>query len=293
MHLQDYQKAKQGLLASDLSKQAKWKLSGKDRVRYLNGQTTCDIAALQPGSSTLGGVTNLKGKLEGSLRVACTGNDLLVDTDPRLAESLFTRLNKYIIADEVELIDIEPEWKLYHFLFANPLSTYTKAGVECLCFQSNRFGLPGWDLWIPSSAEVNVPCAASELWETLRIEQAVPLWGVDMDQNNLAPEMPFERLNGLSYSKGCYIGQEVIARIRSRGHVNKQLCLLQSNTDSEKTLPLPLPCMAGDKMVGTATSSAFSPSHGRTLVLATLSRQQIETKEPVLIRDNLFQIISI
>jgi tRNA-modifying protein YgfZ len=298
MNLETYTQAKQGLLCADLSHLAKWQLSGPDRIRFLNGQTTCHVSNLALGSSTPGAVTNLKGKLEAFIHLASDKDALLLDADASLRESLFARLNKYLIADDAELIDLEDTWKLYHVLtphsspqdishfpFLLPPST--------LFFQSQRFGLPGIDLWLPASETISLPCAEPDLWETLRIENAVPRWGVDMDQNNLAPEMPLEQLGALSYNKGCYIGQEVIARIRSRGHVNKQLCQLHSNSTLPDPLNLPLDCLHQQQSIGKVTSLCPSPARGGTVALATLSHAFLKNPQPLLVADHLFQMTSI
>lgn len=291
MTLQDYQKAKQGLLAADLSDRAKWNLTGADRVRYLNGQSTCDVKSLAPGQSTWGAITTIKGKLEGDLRISATPDFLLIDTNPDTATPLFMRLSKYIIADDVELSDVSDEWKLYHFLGMESVPPEFQSVAERISFPSNRFGQPGLDLWIPSGSSPKPACAEASVWECLRIENGIPRWGVDMAPSNLAPEMPFEKLGGLSYSKGCYIGQEVIARIKSIGHVNKQLCLLHS----EKNLApdLPAPCNAGEKTIGTATSFSPSPAFGGTCVLATLARAFSNEGNTVEIKGELFKVLSV
>jgi folate-binding protein YgfZ len=290
VHSDDYQKAKQGLLAADLTGRIKWRLTGTDRVRYLNGQSTCDIKQLTSGKSTWGAVTSIKGKLEGDLRIAATPESLLIDTDPVLSESLFNRLSKYIIADDVELSDISQEWKLYHTIGETISLFDPPKEADLLVFKSNRFGLPGLDLWLPVNSPQSLPCAGNDIWEALRIENGIPLWAIDMDQTNLAPEMPFERLGALSYSKGCYIGQEVIARIKSIGHVNKRLCLLHS--EKELSLNLPLPCLVQGKAVGTATSGSLSPALRGTCILATLARQHSTPGQQVEIDGSFFSVLS-
>ena len=270
MNSSDYQLALNGQLAADLSHRTKWMVTGVDRTRYLNGQTTCDLKSLNIGHCTWAAVTNVKGKLDGTLHVAAALDALLVDTEPSLAESLLARLTKYIISDDVEISDVSAEWKLYHFLGAlSPAKSLTSA-VPHFTFQSNRFGLLGYDLWLPAKHEAAIISAPTHVWNTIRIENTVPAWGIDMDLQNLAPEMPFERLGALSYRKGCYIGQEVIARIKSIGRVNKQLCLLHS--ESMEEIALPSPCLCAGKEVGKATSWTVSSSGSGSYLLATLSR---------------------
>jgi tRNA-modifying protein YgfZ len=290
MDFSDYQKARQGLLAADLSSQAKWKCIGSDRVRYLNGQTTCDVKRLDIAHSTLAAVTNTKGKIEGTLQIAATSTALLLDASPSLSESLHSRLSKYIISDDAELDEISMDWKLYHWIGDGSSRPDLPAESDHQLFFSTRYGLPGWDLWLPVHSPLSPPCASGEVWETIRVEQGIPSWGVDMNNTTLAPEMPLERLGALSYSKGCYIGQEVIARVKSIGHVNKQLCLLHSEKNVD--LPLPQPCLAEGKPVGTATSSAPSPTRGGTCVLATVNRFHAEPGQYVEIGGTCFTILS-
>lgn len=281
MDINLYKQAKLGLLALDLSDQTKWKITGSDRVRYLNGQTTCDVKSLNLGQSSWSAVTSIKGKLDGHLRIAALPDAFMVDTTPALTESLFTRLNKYIISDNVEFSDVTAEWKLYHLLGGSPILSTLPSYEESphLSFASNRLGLTGVDLWLPVDSEFKLPVAEDGIWNLIRVENGIPKWGIDMNQQNLAPEMPFEQWGGLSYKKGCYIGQEVIARIKSIGHVNKQLCRLKAS--SQLTISLPSTCMVNGKDVGKVTSHAVCPTSQSSIFLATLLRPYISLGQVV------------
>lgn len=219
MSQDDYSLVLNGTLSLDFSHRCKWKITGQDRVRYLNGQTTADISRLSVGQSLWTAVPNPKGKLIGDLHIAAAADAFYVDLEPGLADTLLQRLSKYIISDDVLIEDLSQSWSLVH--------TLTPASGD-FCFTSKRLGLSAYDLWLPAGASLPPLNTDSSVTETLRIEHGLPRWGVDMNENNLIPELPFEAFGGLSYSKGCYIGQEVIARIKSIGHVNRKLCLLHS-----------------------------------------------------------------
>ena len=102
----------------------------------------------------------------------------------------------------------------------------------CFTVAHARFGLPGYDIWVASSGSVIVgDSVPSDVVEAIRMEHAIPRWGMELTTNTLPPEAGPHMLQAISYTKGCYVGQETIARLKSVGHVNRTLVLLQSNLD--------------------------------------------------------------
>ena len=246
------------------------KITGEDRTRFLNGQVTQDLKKLLPGQAVRAAVITAKGKLEADCRIGATADALWIETDAPLRESLRTRLEKFIVADDVIVEDVSDSFRLAHF---PALSTPpTDAPKDCLFYSSTRFREPGLDLWIPSSAPWKPNTSPPAAWEPLRIARGLPLWGNDVGPDTLPPEAGFES-DAISSTKGCYIGQEVISRLRSVGHVNRHLCILGFRL-SPSTCPkfsLPAPCTSADgKTVGTLTSSASID--GQALALAMIQR---------------------
>lgn len=195
---------------------------GPDAVRYLNGQLTQDVRLVSDGKRALPScVTDAKGKLQ--FRVWITSNDgaLIVEGSAGRLEEMEARLTRYLIADDVEVSDLTGKWSIVHF---TGLLETVPEGV--LVSSSNRYGVPGTDWWIPGDLEVSFPDETSLLegdsLEAFRIAQSVPVWGNELTEGILPPEAGLDATD-ISYQKGCYIGQEVISRIKSAGKVNRKL----------------------------------------------------------------------
>jgi folate-binding protein YgfZ len=216
----------------DLSARAKWRLSGADRVRYLNGQVTQDVRAANQAETLYACVTNLKGKVEGDLfmHASTDRESLILDAEPGLQENLGLRLEKYIIADDAELVDITAEWMLWHVFGTRALASqdWAALGAEAggYALRSNRFYVAGLDLWLPvgstSAKKPEVPFLSDEEAETFRILQQVPRFPNELNPDSFPPEAGLET-RAMSFTKGCYIGQEVLSRIKTTGRMPRQL----------------------------------------------------------------------
>jgi len=261
------------------------KLTGEDRLRFLNGQVTQDLKKLQPGQAVRAALITAKGKLEADCRIGATSEALYLDTDASLRESIRTRLEKFIVADDVTLEAVSDVFRLAHLpAFA---STPTDAPKDCLSFSSARFRESGLDLWIPSSSPWNPAASPLPDWEPLRIARGLPRWGVDVDTNTLPPEAGFES-DAISSTKGCYIGQEVISRLRSVGHVNRHLCVLGSAELG--TTPPPLRVQSRDgKEIGNLSSLA--KVNDLTIALAMVQRSHADPGNSVLAGDATWTIL--
>lgn len=195
---------------------------GPDAVRYLNGQLTQDVRLVSDGKRALPScITDAKGKLQ--FRVWITSNEgaLIVEGPAGRSEEMEARLTRYLIADDVEVSDLTGKWSIVHF---TGLLETAPEGVPVRT--SDRYGVPGTDWWIPDGHEVSFPEATNLLegdsLEAFRIAQAVPIWGNELTEGILPPEAGLDATD-ISYQKGCYIGQEVISRIKSAGKVNRKL----------------------------------------------------------------------
>ena len=245
-----------------LAGQSLWRLSGPDRVRYLNGQVTGDVAALPVGEARLAAVCTAKGRMEGAVHIAAQDDALFLDADPALRESLGARLEKYLIADDAAFEDISELWSLSHVFGSAPPASPASGFVV----RHDRYGLPGHDVWISGTGAVVVGETIEEaVVETLRLENAIPRWGAELTAQTLPPEGGPVMLRAISYTKGCYVGQETIARLKSVGHVNRTLVFLRSATAE---FPAPgMKLVAGEKEMGSVTSAGFSPRLGTGIAL--------------------------
>ncbi|MEQ1861591.1 MAG: glycine cleavage T C-terminal barrel domain-containing protein [Chthoniobacteraceae bacterium] len=251
----------------DLSSRLKLALTGADRVRYLNGQVTANVLTLKPGDTRPACVTTPKGRLCAEVVISATADALFIDADASLRETLPARLERYIIADDATLTELPAETRLLHFLGAID---------ELPCQRANRFGRDGWDYWTDAATlETRWPAISAEravvdeaLLETLRIEAGIPRWGRDIGEDTLPPEAGLDRTH-IDYHKGCYVGQEVISRLRSVGHVNREL--------TGFTADAPIPCgpvsaAGADQPCGAITSTAWSFALERPIALGYLRR---------------------
>lgn len=239
----------------DLSNRAKWKLSGGDRVRYLNGQVTNDVRRADDRHAVYACVTDAKGRIAGDLMIHARGDALWLDAEPDLREPLGMRLEKYIVADDVELTDVTDDWQLWHVI-----GPHRGEGL-----QSSRFGLPGIDVWLPAGVnfEPKFPVLSHEDIEILRVIQKVPRWPQELGGETFPPEVGLEE-RAMDFTKGCYIGQEVLSRIKTTGKMPRRL---QSwETDRAITAGEALHDAAG-REIGRVTSVARHPLSGKKMVM--------------------------
>jgi tRNA-modifying protein YgfZ len=257
----------------DLSSRAKLRVKGEDRVRFLNGQLTNDLTRAQPGIAIYACVLTAKGKLCADLFVTSSPESFLLDCHPDLRKSVAARLEKYVIADDVEIVDETDELALFHTLTPVIPDAVLPEGTVS---RSNRFGTEGHDLLLPVALKNLVPQLLKESAiepaqiEVLRIERGIPEWGRELSEDVIPNEAALEE-RAISYTKGCYVGQEVISRLKSLGHVNRHLRGIQLIEGSELHAGDKLINPAG-KQIGTITSAIHSESANGWIGLVYLKR---------------------
>ena len=259
---------------ADLSDRVEIILTGADRVRYLNGQVTSNVTKLAAGQTQPACVTTAKGHLCAEILITAAADALHLDADPALRASLPARLERYIIADDVALADVTDTRALLHFLGLPPPEI---PGASCV--PSRRFGRDGWDVRLPAAAFAEEkaalfsarPALDPALLETLRIEAGLPRWGAELGEDTLPPEAGLDRTH-IDYHKGCYIGQEVISRLKSVGHVNRQLTGFVSEDGTPPVAGAAIFSPDSDRPAGTITSVAFSFALEKPIALGYLRR---------------------
>ncbi len=259
----------------DLSKRAKLRITGVDRVRFLNGQITNDPRKATETSAIEACVLNAKGKTDAHLYVSTSGESFLVDAAPELREALKNRLERYVIADDVEIQDVTDQFSLFH-----ALSRQTPAVQNARIVSARRFAEAGWDIWIDAIQRSALLEKLSSRWrlcdseaaDVLRIEQGIPRWGRELTNDIIPIEANLEE-RVVDYQKGCYIGQEVISRIKMSGQTNKRLCGLISLDDLafQPDMKLAAPS-APQKEVGWITSATRSKRLGKEIALGYVKR---------------------
>jgi tRNA-modifying protein YgfZ len=245
---------------------ALFRLTGSDRVRYLNGQITNDLAVLATGHACYAASLTGKGKIVTDLFIAAGTDALWLDAPLVRREALHERLEKFLIADDAVLEDVTDQSRVTHFFHHPPAPQKDR-----MIFANLRHGLPGYDCWTPAESTALVstdPMVEPALIAALHLEYALGQWGREIDENTLPQEILLER-HGLSYTKGCYVGQETVARIRSIGHVNKSLCCLEHLSGPIPALPQPL--TLNEAVMGKLTSTGLSPTLNKQIALGLVS----------------------
>jgi folate-binding protein YgfZ len=229
----------------DLSPRVKLRVTGGDRLRFLNGQLTNDVRKVTESTAIEACVLNAKGKMDAHLFLHADSGSFVLDADPALRSSLQARLERYIIADDVQIEDVTERLSIFHLLGPPPSDLPGGCGI----ISADRFGSPGSDVWIVPDQHDAIARALARGFEfcdddraeVFRIEHGIPRWGRELTNEIIPIEANLEQ-RSIDYEKGCYIGQEVISRMKMSGQRNKQLMGLRSL--SERTLS------AGMRLIG-------------------------------------------
>jgi folate-binding protein YgfZ len=296
--LAEYHRTRAAAGVLDLSFRGRLCLTGADRARFLHGQVTNNIHTLAAGQGCYAALVTAKGKLESDLNIYCLSDEFLLDFEPGLAQRIRERLERFIVSEDVQVIDVASQYGLLSIVGPRALDALTRLGLQrdapsspfssvvtpsaqCdLVITYHPLGnLQAFDLFVPVPAMQSIAeqlmAAAVDVggglsgWralEMLRVEAGLPRFGVDMDESHLAPETGIES-RAIRYDKGCYIGQEVINKLRTFAHVNKSLCGFVLASDL-KTLPeRGAKLFRAGKEAGYITTAVESPALGRTIAL--------------------------
>lgn len=281
----------------DLSSRGRVEVSGGEAVRFLNGMLTNDVAKLEDGAWMSAAFPNPQGRLLASVRVLRRGDSFLFDTEAATYERVFKHLERYTLAGDFRVRDLTNETALLTVQGARALGIVRAAlGDESLNVERGRVSAvrledadvtlvrathtaeDGVDLFVNASD-------ANKLWdaltgagarpvgfdtlEVLRVEAGIPRYGVDSSDANVVTEVVNEA-EAVSYTKGCYAGQEIIARIHWRGHVAKKLAGVIFARDAEPPADSTVRSCAEGREVGRITSNVFSPRLRRHVALAVI-----------------------
>jgi glycine cleavage system T protein len=283
----------------DFSSRAKFAVTGADRVRFLQGMASNDVKSLAPGSGVYATILNAQGQILADLHIYCDPDRFVIDTAADLREKAMQSLKRYIIADKVVLEPLATYALAFQGPRARPLLEKTlhidlPELAEHGHFRTNFGGFPlrvvrasstgedGYEVWMADKALMGVwgaacgqaptyemlPCGTQAL-ETLRIEAGIPRYGMDLGEDTLLLEAGLT--NAVSFTKGCYIGQEIVERARSRGHVNWKLVGLVTSAPEPPSPETKL--ISEGKEVGEVTSSCASPTLQKTVALAYVRRE--------------------
>lgn len=259
----------------DLSDRTKIELAGRDAREFLNNLCTQDVKNLAVGETREAFLTTTKARVVAHAWIMHREpNVLLLDAVAGQAEKILQHLNHYLISEQVELADRTSEFGLLRVV--GPRAAELAKIVNPT--RSHRWlALDGFDLICPANEtashrqrliDAGAVLGDATTYQTLRIEAGLPEFGMDIDENRLAMEV--NRPQAISYTKGCYLGQETIVMARDRGQVNRLLMGLKLQGD--EPLAAGAKVMRGSDEVGQVTSSVFSPRLGQGIALAYLRR---------------------
>jgi tRNA-modifying protein YgfZ len=280
-----YQALREGAAWLDLSARGRLRVRGEDRARWLHAMVSNHVEQLQPGRGCYAFLLNAQGRILGDLSLLCFEGFFLLDTEPETRRSSLEHLDRHIIADDVTLEDVSGETTevgvegpesagVLRALGAPvPEAEYSHApwGTRAVARLSTT-GAPGFALIAPRDEHAGLvsqlesagaPEAGPEAARTVRIELGRPRYGEDLTDKHLPQET--QLLHALHFNKGCYLGQEIVERIRSRGGVHRFLVRLAIET--QEPPPPGAKITAGGRDVGEITSAVYSPAAGRVVAL--------------------------
>ncbi|HEX8566210.1 MAG TPA: glycine cleavage T C-terminal barrel domain-containing protein [Pyrinomonadaceae bacterium] len=292
----------------DFPKRGLIEVSGGEAVQFLNGMLTNDIAKLPENSWMLAAFPNVQGRLLAFVRVLKIGDKFLFDTEAATREKVFNNLFRFTFAGDFKVRDLSEEMNLHsiqgklagEILKSKVQSPKFKSevveaefnGEKVFVINSTHTAEDGFDLFATANLiqdltkeleNAGAVKIGDETREVLRIEAGIPLYGVDMDETTIVLETGLDE--AVSFTKGCYVGQEVIIRIHHRGHVAKKLAglIFDEPADVAPNSELKSP---GGKNAGRITSVAFSPVLNKQIALAYVRYDFLQPGTELLVNEN-------
>jgi glycine cleavage system T protein len=297
----------------DLPHRAIFEMTGSDSVRFLQGMVSNDVERLQEGHGTYATVLTTQGKVVSDLRIYRTAHSFLLETYGSVQEKVVQHLERYLIADEVEL----HSWGEHAFLSLQgprsaqileeigvsvPEGEYrhtpsqiqdSEARYSILCFRVSLTGEAGflilletaylepmWHRLLDKVRRYGGGPIGLRALQILRMEAGIPWYGTDFDDSNFPLEVGLDRV--VSQSKGCYLGQEVMERIRARGHVNKRLVIFHGHGSVVPSSGARV--YREERDIGEVKSGTFSIALGRPIALGYIHRDFVSPGTEVSIR---------
>lgn len=281
-----YDALRNGAAWLDLSARGKIKATGEDRARLLHAMTTNHVESLAPGTGCYAYFLTAQGRILADVNLLCREDHFLLDTEPETREKLFKHLDAYIIADDVTIEDVTSTLAtiavegplagdvLRKLGAPTPLHDYDNIDWDGrLVVRTSFTGGPGFYIVAPIEdrealigrlGSEGVVAADPEAFRIVRIENGRPRYGEDISERYLAQET--NQTRALHFNKGCYLGQEIVERVRSRGQIHRVLVPLQIHATEPPKPGTKL--LAGEAPGGEITSAAFSPALGNVVALA-------------------------
>ena len=304
----EYRAAREGAALFDRSALGKVSVTGRDRLAFLQGMLTNDVKGLQPGQGAPAAFLDAHGKVTVLLVVYVTADQVLIELPASLTEKTLQTIDRYLISEKAYFESLDDAYAILSV--QGPAARGLLEGVADVTLELapyvhaevtiggaavrviNRSENPGsgFHCWVPAEQAVVVRTALEaagavpagpETLDVLRIEAGQPWYPQDVDDSVILPETRLDAL--VSYTKGCYIGQETVARVKYRGHVNRALSGLV--IEGERVPGEGAQVTVDGKEVGRVTSAARSIALGRPIALGYVRREHFEPGTPVTVVD--------
>jgi folate-binding protein YgfZ len=285
-----YEALRHGAALLDLPSRGRIVARGRDRARLLHNLVSNEVKKMTPGSGCYAFLLSPQGRIQADLYLLCFADHFLIDTEPELREKVLAHVKRYIIADQVELEDVTaatacigvegpggaeilarigapvPDDYAHTAWGENAVAGITatgQPGARIYCASSDFAGL------VAMLQTAGAQPASVEDARTVRVENGKPRYGDDIFEKSLPQET--QQMHAVSFTKGCYLGQEIVERIRAQGHVNKKLVRLEiAGTEPP---PPGTKTIANAAEVGEITSAVYLPQSGVVAALAYLRTQ--------------------
>ena len=263
------------------------KLTGSDRASWLQGMVTNDVQKLRPGAGCYAAHLTPQGKIVAHMHILADEDALWLSLERATIPKLIGVFDKLLIMEDVQMVDSSDSHDILSV--AGPkaravLESWLDESLQIEALYSHRtFGGHrvivselGYDVWVPrgqadkilrSLAQGGATAIDRGTWDVLRTEAGIPVYGIDIDETTTMPEIGE---NGISYEKGCYIGQEVVAKVKYIGHVNRRFVgLTLAGNDLPKAKSV---ILRNGKEAGYVTTTLFSPGLNKPIALGFVSR---------------------
>lgn len=270
----------------DLSARGKIRVTGEDRARLLHAMTTNHVEGLKPGDGCYAFFLNAQGRILGDVNILCFEDHILLDTEPETRRKLFEHLDRYIIADDVTIEDVTDGLATIAVEGPDAASALSKIGAQLpeaaysnaawgdiTVARLSSTGSNGYFLFVPAERKDEIVqqlqaadalAATQEDARVVRIEHGHPRYGEEITERYLVQETG--QLQAVHFSKGCYLGQEIVERVRSRAQIHRVLKKLEIDTTEPPAAGTKF--KSGDADAGEIVSSAFSPALQKTVAMA-------------------------
>ena len=280
----------------DLSSRGRIRVRGSEATMFLNGLMTNDMKTLAENRWMSAAFPTVQGRLIGAVRVVRGKDSFFIDTDAESHEAVLKTISRFTLAGDFHVSDVTAETTLLSIqgkraaevvgkVFETSVSELPRNGaieLPVTIIRATHTAEDGFDIVVNSDQVAQVREAlinagaqpvSDDTFEVLRIEAGIARYGHDMDETTIVTETNLD--DAVSYTKGCYVGQEIIVRIKHRGHVAKKLTGLRFETDRSIEPGTVIKSTDGAE-IGKVTSAAFSPKLGNTIGLGYLRYEYLE-----------------